>query len=160
MTTLPPSTETTANVDLFSDWLESITPNHIEIIETVISSLDSDRSAMVSHSDGGYLWKFNYGSVEVFVQLTGLTDEDTFTVWASVLKLPAKNEPQLMRALLEMNWSATFEARFAILDDQVVVLTSRTLAELSPSEISRSVTVVASIADNNDDDLQAEFSQA
>jgi len=28
----------------------------------------------------------------VFVQLTGLADEDTFTVWSSVLKLPANDE--------------------------------------------------------------------
>jgi hypothetical protein len=50
-----------------------------------------------------------------FVQLTGLTDEDTFSAWAAVLKLPAQNEAQLMRKLLEMNWSGTFEACFGIL---------------------------------------------
>jgi len=53
----------------------------VEVIQTVIASLVQDESAMVSK-------KFRYGSVEVFVQLTGLADEDTFTVWSSVLKLP------------------------------------------------------------------------
>ena len=60
------------------------------LIETVISSLDADTTAMVSHRDEGSLWKFQYGSVEVFVQLTGDTDDDLLTVWATVLKLPAK----------------------------------------------------------------------
>ena len=114
---------------------------------------------MVSQTDQGHLWKFKYGSVEVFVQLTGLTDEDTLTVWSKVLKLPAKDEASLMRRLLELNWSATFEARFGIFDEQVVVLSTRTLAELSPGEISRLITVVATIADDNDEALQSEFGQ-
>jgi len=135
--------------------------NHVEIIENVIDSLEDNDSAMVSHLDNGaYLWKFSYGSVEVFVQLTGTTDEDTITVWSSVLKLPAKDEAKLMRSLLEMNCSSTFEARFGIIEDRVVVISTRTLAELSPGEVSRLITIVASIADNNDEVLQAEFGMA
>lgn len=131
--------------------------NVIEVIETVIDSLDQSDSAMVSQNEGGHVWKFKYGSVEVFVQLTGESDEDTFTVWSSVMNLPAQNEPQLMRKLLEMNWMTTFEACFGIFNNQIVVLSSRTVAELSPGEISRLVTVVATIADDNDEVLQSEF---
>jgi hypothetical protein len=132
---------------------------YIEIIETVISSLQEDQSAMVSQKDGGYVWKFKYGSVEVFVRLAGTNEEDVLMVWAAVLKLPAKNEAQLLRKLMEMNWSGTFEARFAVSDNQVVVCAQRTLAELSPAEVSRNITVVATIADENDEALQAEFGQ-
>lgn len=135
--------------------------NHVEVIENVIDSLEQDDSAMVSHTpEGAYLWKFKYGSVEVFVQLTGTTDEDTITVWSVVLKLPVKNEPKLLRHLLELNCSSTFEARFGIIDDQVVVISTRTLAELSPGEVSRLITIVATIADNNDEALQSEFAAA
>jgi hypothetical protein len=121
--------------------------------------MDKDDSAMVSQTDSGHLWKFKYGSVEVFVQLTGLTDDDTLTVWSFVLQLPAKNEPQLMRKLLEMNGTQTLESRFCIINNQVMVLSTRTLAELSAGEISRIMTIVATIADNNDETLQAEFGQ-
>ncbi len=131
--------------------------NVVEVIETVIASLDQSNSAMVSQNDGGHIWKFKYGSVEVFVQLTGTTEDDNLSVWASVLNLPAKDEPQLFRKLLEMNWLSTFEAGFAIYNNQVVVLSTRTIAELSPGEISRLVTVVATIADDHDEALQAEF---
>lgn len=125
----------------------------------VISTLATEGSALVSQpSEGGNLWKFNYGNSEVFVQLTGTTNDDTITVWSSVLKLPVKDEPKLMRLLLEMNCSSTFEARFGIIENQVVVLTTRHLEELSPSEASRLITVVATIASNNNDTLQAEFS--
>ncbi|MFM6277195.1 MAG: YbjN domain-containing protein, partial [Dolichospermum sp.] len=70
--------------------------NHVEVIENVINTLAEDQSAMVSHSaEGGYLWKFEYGTVEVFVQLTGTTDEDTITVWSAVLTLPVEDEARL-----------------------------------------------------------------
>lgn len=136
---------------------EIITVNYVDVIETVISSLQQDQSAMVSHSDKGHLWKFKYGSVEVFVQLPGTSDEDTLTVWASILKLPVQDEAKLLRKLMEMNWTSTFESRFAIAGDEVIVCTQRTLAELSPAEVSRNITIVATIADDNDDALQAEF---
>ncbi len=156
------ATESIPTGELIDEMIEETKGmNYVEVIENVIHSLEQDDSGMVSQpSDGGYLWKFKYGSVEVFVRLTGKTDEDTLTVWSAVLKLPAKDEPKLMRKLLEMNCSSTFEARFGIIESQVVVISIRTLAELSPSEASRVVTVVATIADNNDEVLQSEFGVA
>ncbi|MCY7394159.1 MAG: YbjN domain-containing protein [Leptolyngbyaceae cyanobacterium CAN_BIN12] len=129
----------------------------VEVIETVIASLDSGQTAMVNRSEEGHLWKFKYGTVEVFVQLTGLSEEDTLMVWAAVLKLPAKDEPKLMRQLLEKNWSDTLEARFSIMNNEVVVVTNRSIADLSPSELSRAITIVATIADESDEPLIAEF---
>ena len=156
------STQSFSTADIVTQELieDAAGVNHIEIIQTVISSLAQDDSAMVCKTEAGHLWKFKYGNVEVFVQLTGSADEDTFTVWASILKLPVNNQEQLMKKLLQMNWSDTFESRFGIVDDQIVVLTSRTVAELSPGEISRAVTVVASIANDNSSTLQSEHSAA
>ncbi len=136
----------------------STSVNYVDLIETVIASLQEDNSAMVSHTDSGHLWKFKYGSVEVFVQLPGTAEDDILTVWASVLKLPVNDEARLMRKLMEMNWSSTLESRFAVIEEQVVVCSRRTLAELSPGEVSRNITIVATIADDNDEALQAEFS--
>ena len=131
--------------------------SHQEVIETVISSLDQDDTAMVSHTDETSLWKFQYGSVEVFVQLTGESDDDLLTVWSSVLQLPATDEPGLMRRLLEMNWTGTFETCFSIHDGSVMVSAQRTVADMYPGEISRLVTLVANIADDNDEALKEEF---
>ncbi|MGH8000629.1 MAG: YbjN domain-containing protein [Brasilonema sp.] len=156
------ATESTSTDQLMNEMIEKINDiNYVEIIENVIDTLEQDDSAMVNHpSEGGYRWIFKYGTVEVFVQLTGTTDEDTLTVWSAVLKLPAKDEPKLTRQLLEMNASSTFEARFAIVENQVVVLTTRTLADLSAGEASRLITIVATIADNNDEALESEFGAA
>ena len=132
--------------------------SYAEEIETVIASMAVDQKVMVGQNEaGGHLWKFKYGSVEVFVQLTGETENDTLTVWAFVLQLPAKNEAELMRKILVMNWLSTLEAHFAIVDNQVAVVSTRTMAKISIGEMSRVITIVATIADDNDDLLQAEF---
>ena len=153
------SYQTDSESDEMNDLMtETETINHVEVIENVIDTLEENDSAMVSHpNDGTYLWKFKYGSVEVFVRLTGTTDEDTITIWSSVLKLPAKDEPKMMRHILQMNCSGTLEARFGIIENQVVVITTRTLEDLSAAEVSRLITIVATIADDNDEDLQSKF---
>lgn len=144
-------------IEAITDEFIEQTSTRKEVIETVISSLEQNDSAMVVQTEGGYLWKFQYGSVEIFVQLTGESDEDLLTVWASVLQLPAKDEPALTRKLLEMNWAQTYETRFAINSDRVVVMSQRTVADLSPEEMSRILTLVATIADDNDEFLQTTF---
>jgi hypothetical protein len=144
-------------LEVAKDDLEGNKTTHQEVIETVISSLEQNDSAMVQQNENSFLWKFQYGSVEVFVQLTGETNEDLLTVWSPVLRLPAKDESGLMRKLLEMNWSGTFETCFGIVNDQVMVVCQRTLDGLSPGEISRAITLVATIADDNDEMLKEQF---
>jgi len=159
MTTTAPSLESLSTYQ--DDESDSTTPtNHVDVIETIISSLEQDGSAMVNHSEDGHTWKFKYGSVEVYVQLSGETDEDMFTTWAPVHKLPVQNEPEMMRQLLEMNCGSTFEACFGLIDQSVVVFATRTLEDINPSEISRLITIVASIADENDADLLKNYPAA
>ncbi len=146
-----PSKETLTDEEIFAN------TTHRETIETVIASLEDNDSAMVSQTEQGYVWKFQYGSVEVYVQLTGESDEDLLNVWANVLKMPVRDELGLMRRLLEMNCTCTFETCFGLMNDQIVVLAQRTVAELSPGEIARAITLVANIADDYDEVLKAEF---
>jgi len=157
MATLSPTLD---NLTTDSEEDESMAPDHVEVIETVISSLEQDGTAMVNHSDSGYLWKFKYGTVDVFVQLTGELDDDTLTVWSPVHKLPVKDEAAMMRKLLELNCGSTFEACFGLIDQSVVVFASRILEDLNASEVSRLMTLVASIADENDSKLLEDYPAA
>ncbi len=138
----------------------SFVTSYVEVIETVISSLEQEGTAMVNHSEDGYLWKFRYGTVDVYVQLSGETDEDMLTTWSPVHKLPVQNEAEMMRHLLELNCGSTFEACFGLLDQRVVVFSTRTLKDINASEISRLMTIVASIADENDEVLLADYPAA
>lgn len=133
--------------------------SYVDTIEAVIASLDQGDGAMVSQTDGGHLWRFKYGSVDVYAQLSGETETDTLTIWSPVLVLPAKDEPRLMKLLLEKNCNETLEARFGISGNQVLVISSRILKDISPAEISRLMTIVATIADDSDEALVAEFGQ-
>ena len=136
---------------------ENFEASHIDVIETVIASLDQGGNAMVNRDNDGYLWKFVYGSVTVYVQLTGAADEDTLTVWSPLLKLPVANQTELMAELLAMNCGETFEACFGISNQEVLILASRILADINPGEISRLMTIVATIADEIDDVLKEKY---
>lgn len=138
----------------------SFVSSYVEVIETVISSLEQEGTAMVNRSEDGYLWKFRYGTVDVYVQLSGETDEDMLTTWSPVHKLPVQNEAEMMRRLLELNCGSTFEACFGLLDQRVVVFSTRTLKDINASEISRLMTIVASIADENDELLLKDYPAA
>lgn len=96
----------------------------------------------------------------MYVQLSGETDEDMLTTWSPVHKLPVQNEAQMMRRLLELNCGSTFEACFGLLDQRVVVFSTRTLKDINASEISRLMTIVASIADENDEVLLTDYPAA
>lgn len=140
------------------DALEST--SYVETIESVLTSLDQGDGPRVQKNAEGHLWTFQYGSVNVYVQLTGETASDTLTAWSPVLTLPAKDELALMKHLLERNCYETLEARFGLSGTQVLVISSRILQDISASEISRLLTIVATIADDSDDALQAEFGLA
>jgi len=130
--------------------------NYAETIQTVISGMDADQSAVVNQTND--TWKFKYGTVEVIVNITGDQPTDTFTVISKVLSYPVKDELKLLKLLLEKNAAETFEAQFAIQNDDVIVMASRIVEDLSPAEITRLITIVATIADTNDEPLIAEFS--
>ena len=154
------TSQTLENLTTSSEDEEAMESSYVDMIETVISSLEQDGTAMVNHSDSGYLWKFKYGTVDVFVQLTGETNDDTLTTWSPVHKLPVKDEAGMMRKLLELNCGGTFEACFGLIDQSVVVFASRILQDLNASEVSRLMTLVASIADENDEALLKDYPSA
>jgi len=136
----------------------SPSPNFSETIQTVIAGMDSEKTAVVNQTND--TWKFKYGTVEVVVNITGDRPTDTFTVLSTVLSFPVKDEARLMKLLLEKNASETFESHFAIQNDQVIIIASRSVEDLSAAEISRLITIVSAIADTNDETLIAEFKAA
>ena len=134
-----------------------IKPDHIvQTIQTVIAGMYADNSALENQTED--TWKFRYGTVEIVVNITGSEPTDTFTVFSTVLTAPFKDESKMTRWLLEKNATDTFEARYAIQNDQVLVLSSRSVEDLSPAEISRIITIVAAVADDNDEILKENFS--
>ncbi len=135
---------------------------HREEVEAVIDSLaveGSIRFAQLPESNQGLMWLFKYGTVRVFVVMSGETNDDTLTVWSPVLKLPVPPEKTgaLYEQLLKSNWLETWEARFCLREDEVVLSSMRTLDSIDPTEISRTITIVATLADEYDEPLVEQF---
>ncbi|WP_017324884.1 YbjN domain-containing protein [Synechococcus sp. PCC 7336] len=129
-----------------------------DTIATAISALkDEGEAAYERREDEGHFWTFKYGTVNVFVHLTGETETDTFTVWSPVLALPSKDDAALAMDLLRKNWLETSEAQFAVWDDRVVVCATRSLEDTSVGEVARVITIVATMADYYDEVLIAEY---
>ncbi len=131
--------------------------NYVETVEAIISTLGENPQRDTKIQLPQHVWKFRYGTVDVFVYLTGESAADTLIVWSPVLALPAKDEAGLDKFLLEKNWLDTLEARFALKGDQVVLTCSRTLQDLDPGEVSRAITIVATLADEYDELLIEKF---
>jgi Putative bacterial sensory transduction regulator len=131
--------------------------NYVETVEAIISTLGENPQRDTKIQLPQHVWKFRYGTVDVFVYLTGESAADTLIVWSPVLALPAKDEAGLNKFLLEKNWLDTLEARFALKGDQVVLTCSRTLQDLDPGEVSRAITIVATLADEYDELLIEKF---
>ncbi|MEN9239427.1 MAG: YbjN domain-containing protein, partial [Thermostichales cyanobacterium SZTDM-1c_bins_54] len=74
-------------------------------VVTAISALTSD--PIYENHQSGHTWKFTYGTVTVYVHLSGEASSDIFTVWAPVLNLPVSKQEALYATLLEKNWSET-----------------------------------------------------
>ncbi len=149
MTYSPTLSEATAEFDSHDAF------SLVETISMVIDSMDAEQSATVNQTRD--TWKFRYGTVEVLVNITGASPTDTFTVVSTVAEGPFKDEATLMKKLLEKNMAETFEARFAMQDGKIFLVSSRSVEDLSPAEISRIIAIVAAIADDNDEPLKAEF---
>jgi Putative bacterial sensory transduction regulator len=130
---------------------------YVDTVEAIISTLGENPQRDTKIQRPQHVWKFKYGTVDVFVYLTGESAEDTLMVWSPVLTLPAKDEAELHKFLLEKNWLDTLEARFAVKGEQIVLTCSRTLQDLDPGEVSRAITIVATLADDYDEVLIEKF---
>ncbi len=63
----------------------------------------------------------------------------------------------LMRELLEKNIVLPESAKFAIVDDTVIVVITRPLQDTSPDQIGRSIQAVMAVADSLDDGFLAKY---
>jgi len=56
------ATQSLSSNEMINELIEETTGiNHVEVIQTVIASLEQDESAMVSQTEASYVWKFRYG---------------------------------------------------------------------------------------------------
>ena len=89
-----------------------------------------------------------------------LAEEGVLLFLARVLKIPAEGREELYRFLLELNFTATSDAAFAVEKDTdtVCLRAMRSIAGLDYEEFEDMLHTIAAVADEWDDELQARFS--
>jgi hypothetical protein len=89
-----------------------------------------------------------------------LAEQGVLLFLSRVLKIPASGREELFRLLLELNFTATSDAAFAIEKDTdtVCLRAMRAIAGLDYEEFEDMLHAIAAVADEWDDELQARFS--
>jgi len=105
-------------------------------------------------------WSFMAGSAEI--QVVYDAEAGSITMDSTILSLPESftDEASLFRVLLELNHTATGDARFALVGRDVVVTFSRSTLGLDYEEFRSAIDSVCRTADDYDDELQERFLRA
>ena len=125
-------------------------------------------SAKVSEAKGGRvafdpLDADGYSSVSrgsATIGINVLAEQTVILFLARIMKIPGEGREEFFRLLLELNFSATSDAAFAIEKETetVCLRAMRSIAGLDYEEFEDMLHTIAAVADEWDDELQARFS--
>ncbi|MCC6739235.1 MAG: hypothetical protein IT452_09325 [Planctomycetia bacterium] len=111
----------------------------------------------VALQKNGEVWFAKFGSAQVTLQmLTG----DEIRISSPFLNLPKKGTQLALRRILELNFSATGAARFALEGGQLFVVWSRGIEGLDYEEFVEGLRCVSRTSDDFDDVLRKEWGMA
>jgi T3SS (YopN, CesT) and YbjN peptide-binding chaperone 1 len=127
------------------------------LIENYMRRLATDEGLKLEDLSRGDGWELQRGSARV--RLDYAPKEEQLTIESTILSLPADaaKQPRLFRRILELNYRATGEARFALRGDEVVVTFTRSVIGLGYVEFLHAVESVCRTADDYDDELRSAF---
>jgi len=148
---------------LFDDQPKNDLQRAVALVEQTVRTLGLDPAQARLKSAGVVdAYSLQRGSASLLVMLQeGSRPEDkgSIRVVAPVVALPNHSAAQLtlFRRLLEANGKELANAAFAIVNDQVAVISERTVEDLDASEVDRMIRTVGRVADRYDDALASEF---
>lgn len=148
---------------LFDDQPTTDLERAVALVEQAVRVLGIEPDKARVHSGGVVdAYSLQRGSASLLVILQAGTrpeDKGSIRVVAPVVELPEDDAAQLtmFRRLLEANGKELVNAAFAIVNDQVAVVSERTVEDLDASEVDRMLRTVGRVADRYDDALASEF---
>jgi hypothetical protein len=125
-------------------------------VEQILTALNIDPAAARLNTAQGYGWSFRRGSAIIEVYVSEQEGRGYFQVLAPILHLPASGLLPLYRRLLELNLQLT-NASLGVYYDVVYVFNERILDGLDAVEANHIIQMVASYADDLDNQLINEF---
>jgi hypothetical protein len=125
-------------------------------VEQILTTLNVDPAGARLNTAEGYGWSFRRGSAIIEVYVTEQNARGYFQVLSPILHLPTTGLLPLYRRLLELNLQLT-NASLGVHNDVVFVFNERILEGLDAVEADFIIQMVASYADDLDNQLINEF---
>ncbi|RMH37888.1 MAG: Tir chaperone family protein [Deltaproteobacteria bacterium] len=128
-------------------------------IDAFVARFGDERDLQLDPLDADGVTRVQRGSAVVWIHC--LAEQGVLLLLSRVMKVPSSRREDLYRRLLELSFVATGDAAFAIdaNTDAVYVRALRPLDGLDYEEFETLVHTVASVADEWDDKLAAEFGE-
>ena len=131
-----------------------------KLIETVIRDHGSDPDKnRVSASEGGAAWALLFGSAAVMIALNPSNGKQSarLRIVSPVVKIEGEYKLELLKRLLELNGTTLPGVSFGLVNEEVVLVSERTIRGLDLPELEEIIAMIGYYADKYDDLLSLEF---
>lgn len=148
---------------LFDEQAENDYQRAVKLVEQTVQALGIEpKQCRVQVPGSADAFSLRRGSASMLVTLQHgqrADDEGTIRIVAPVVMLPtdAAKEHAMLRKLLQINAKDLAGTAFALVENQVVVVSERSVQDLDASEVDQLIRSVGRVADRFDDALAAEF---
>lgn len=129
---------------------------HALTVEQILPAIGVDPVQARMPTDTGFGWTFQRGSATIEIYISIQNSVGYLQVLSPILHLPQSGLLPLYRRLLELNLRLT-NAALGVYADTVYVFSERPLQGLDADEANQIITLVASYADELDNQLVEEF---
>lgn len=135
-------------IGLIGEWMEQEMPGS----QTIEATTDTPFIGQE------IIWVLQHGSATVLLSLRRTEYDVAVELASPILRLPAERREEFLTRLLRLNASEAYGCAFALSEeDDVIVFTGRSTADLSLLELDQMIRRVAGLADKYDDLLAEEF---
>ncbi len=135
----------------------------VKVVEATLAALGLDPSqSRLATSDGSTAFTLIRGSAEVLVFLNPAKNEgpNFIRIVSPIWRMPAENQPLILRKLLEMNARDLFGTAFGLMGDDTVLISERSTKDMDRSEVEDILQNLGAAADYFDDWLVQQFGGA
>ncbi len=130
--------------------------HHANTVEDILEAVGVDPIQARLSTEQGFGWNFRRGSAIIEIYVSEQDGRGYLQVLSPIFHLPSTGLLPLYRKLLELNLQLT-NASLGVYYDVVYVFNERPLEGLDPGETNNIITLVASYADDLDNQLVSEF---
>jgi hypothetical protein len=131
-----------------------------KLIETVIREHGNDPDKnRVSAAEGGAAWALLFGSAAVMIALNPSSGKQSarIRIVSPVVKIDGEFKLELLKRLLELNGTTLPGVSFGLVNDEIVLVSERSIRGLDRPEIEEIIAMIGYYADKYDDLLSLEF---